>query len=489
MQEMLDKVLETIKRYRLIENGDKIVAGVSGGPDSVCLLHVLHTLSGKMDLTIHAIHINHRLRGSESDADEAFTREICSKLGINLRSLAFDIEEMSRKEGISLEEAGRETRYREFERFADEIATWDRGTGSSSQSWDKEPVPLSHVKIAVAHNKNDQAETILMNLFRGTGLTGLTGMEHIRGRIIRPLLSITRKEIEKYCEENSLGYRIDSSNLKGDYTRNRIRLDLIPAIEKSFGTDLTEALHRMSLLLKNDGSYLEAEAGKAFDSCLDGFAAGCVTLKLKELKQLHPALAGRVLRIAVSRIKGDLKGIESKHIEDMAALVDKSRTGSVIQLPRGLRAGISYSVLKVYCQKAPVERDFSYALAVPGITYAEKIKASVEASMESLSPNVDKYERIGYNSLEQFFDYDSLKRGINIRNRRVGDIFAPYRSNGSKRLKEYFIDNKIPREKRDEIPLIASNEEVVWIIGHKISDKFKVTENTKRVLRLKVKML
>ncbi len=468
MQEMLDKVLETIKRYRLIENGDRVVAGVSGGPDSVCLLHVLHTLSGKMDLKIYAIHINHKLRGSESDADEAFTREICSKLGINLRSLAFDIEEMSRKEGISLEEAGRETRYREFERFANEIAAR---------------------KIAVAHNKNDQAETILMNLFRGTGLTGLTGMEYIRGRIIRPLLSITRKEIEKYCEENSLGYRIDSSNLKGDYTRNRIRLDLIPAIEKSFGKDLTEALHRMSLLLKNDSSYLEAEAGKAFDSCLDRIAGECVTLKLKELKQLHPALAGRVLRIAISRIKGDLKGIESKHIEDMAALVDKSRTGSVIQLPRGLRAGISYSVLKVYCQKAPVERDFSYDLVVPGVTYAEKIKASIEASMESLSPNVDKYERIGYNSLEQFFDYDSFKRGINIRNRRVGDAFAPYRSNGSKRLKEYFIDNKIPREKRDEIPLIASDEEVVWIIGHKISDKFKVTENTKRVLRLKVKML
>ena len=228
MQEMLDKVVEAIKRYKLIENGDKIVTGVSGGPDSVCLLHVLHVLAGKMNIKVFAIHINHMLRGSESDADEAFTREICSKMGINLRSLAFDINEVSRKERISLEEAGRETRYREFQRFADEIGA---------------------ARIAVAHNKNDQAETILMNLFRGTGLQGLTGMDYIRGRIIRPLLSITRHEIERYCEENSLGYRIDSSNLKGDFTRNRIRLELIPEINKSFGTDLTESINRMALLL------------------------------------------------------------------------------------------------------------------------------------------------------------------------------------------------------------------------------------------------
>ncbi|NJD02410.1 MAG: tRNA lysidine(34) synthetase TilS, partial [Ruminiclostridium sp.] len=407
VQEMLDKVVETIKRYKLIENGDKIVAGVSGGPDSVCLLHVLNILSGKMDIKVLAIHINHKLRGFESDADEAFTQEICRKMGINLRSLAFDISELSGKEGISLEEAGRETRYREFQRFADE-------TGAA--------------KIAVAHNKNDQAETILMNLFRGTGLQGLTGMDYMYGRIIRPLLSISRHEIETYCKDNSLGFRVDSSNLKGDFTRNRIRLDLIPEINKNFNTDLTEAMHRMALLLKNDNNYLEADAQKAFNTCLDKFANGCVRLKLKELKLLHPALAGRVFRIAVSCIKGDLKGIESKHIEDITELVDKNRTGSSIQLPKGIRAGISYSVLKIYIEKAVAKSDFDYELAVPGFAYFDEVMASVETSIDSLCPNIDKYERIGYNSLEQFFDYDRIKEGINIRNRRVGDIFTPYRS-------------------------------------------------------------
>ncbi len=467
MHEMLDKVVETIRRYQLIENGETVVTGVSGGPDSVCLLHVLHLLSGRLGIKVLAIHINHGLRGRESDGDEAFTREICSNLGINLRCLAFDINEVSRKEGISLEEAGRETRYREFQRFADE-------TGAA--------------RIAVAHNKNDQAETVLMNLLRGTGLQGLTGMDYIRGRIIRPLLDVSRREIEKYCEENSLGYRIDSSNLKGDFTRNRIRLDLIPGINKSFGTDLTESVHRMALLLKSDNSYMELEAQKAFSRCLDTDSNGCVALKLKELKLLHPALTARVIRIAVGRIKGNLKGIESKHVEDITALLKKSRTGSAIQLPFGIRAGISYGVLKVFMERPSTDKEFEYELEVPGFASLDEIPLSIKSSLESLCPNIDKYERIGYNSLEQFFDYDRMNKGINIRNRRIGDVFAPYGSNGSKKLKEYFIDNKVPREKRDGIPLIASANEVVWIIGHKISDKFKVTENTKRVLKLTVKM-
>lgn len=462
---MLDKVVETITRHRLIENGDKIVAGISGGPDSVCLLHLLHTLSEKINIKVYAIHINHKLRGSESDADEAFTFEICNKLGIYLRCLAFDIDEISRMERISLEEAGRETRYREFERFADE-------TGA--------------VKIAVAHNKNDQAETVLMNLLRGTGLQGLAGMDYMRGRIIRPLLDISRHEIESYCEDNSLGYRIDSSNLERDYTRNRIRLELIPEINKSFGTDLTESIHRMSLLLRNDNSFMEAEAVKAYDSSLEKCENGCVSLKLNELKLLHPALSGRVLRIAISRIKGDLKGIESKHIEDIAELLNKNRTGSVIQLPKRIRAGISYSSLKIYTEKTTTKIIFNYELNIPGYTLIDEIRASVDASIESISLNDDKYKRISYNSLVQFFDYDRLKKGMNIRNRQDGDIFTPYRSNGSKKLKEYFIDNKIPRGKRDEIPLITTYNEVIWIIGYKISDKFKVTENTKRVLKLNV---
>lgn len=461
---MLDKVLETIARRSLIESGDKIVAGVSGGPDSVCLLHVLHSLSAKINIKVFAIHINHGLRGDESDADEAFTQKMCDKMGIYLRSLAFDISEASRKEKVSLEEAGREIRYREFERYASEIGA---------------------AKIAVAHNKNDQAETVMMNILRGAGLKGMAGMDYQRGRIIRPLLDISRHDIEKYCEENNLSYRIDSSNLKAEFTRNRLRLETIPGINKSFGVDLTETLHRMASILKNDSSFLEEAALKAFNGCFSEYGNNYVALNIKGIRNLHPALFSRVVLIAVSRIKGDLKDIGSKHIEDIIELVNKGRTGSVIQLPENIRAGISYNLLKFYTEKIKLKNAFSYELKIPGLTYISETAAYIDASIGSRSSEVDKYMRISYNSLEQFFDYDRLKRGINIRNRQEGDIFAPFKSRGTKKIKEYFIDNKIPRDKRDEIPLITMGSEVVWIIGYKISDKFKVTENTKTILRLK----
>ena len=183
VKEMLDRILKTIASHKLVEDGDSVIAAVSGGPDSVCLLHALHALSARLNIKLLAVHINHRLRGAESEADEAYTRELCNKLGIYLHCRAFDILEISRNEGISLEEAGREARYREFELFADAAGA---------------------AKIAVAHNKNDQAETVLMNIIRGTGLAGLAGMEYKRGRIIRPLLDVPRCEIERYCAENLL---------------------------------------------------------------------------------------------------------------------------------------------------------------------------------------------------------------------------------------------------------------------------------------------
>ena len=245
----------------------------------------------------------------------------------------------------------------------------------------------------------------------------------------------------------------------------------------------------MALLARRDNDFLEETALKAYEACLEGCGTGYVLLKPDELKRLHPAVFNRVLRVAVNHVKGDLKGIESKHIEDIARLVSRNRTGASIQLPKGIRAGVSYGVLKIYAgNKAGEKLYFSRRLDIPGSNDVAEIGAVMETSVESMLLTVDKYERIGYNSLEQFFDYDRLKEGINIRNRRDGDIFTPHRSNGSKKLKEYFIDNKIPREKRDEIPLIALDNDIVWIIGYKISDKFKVTENTKRVLKLTYKV-
>jgi len=462
------RVLSTIKSHGLIEDGDGIVIGVSGGPDSVCLLHVLFLLSQQFNLKLYAAHINHMLRGKESDEDENYVRELCLKFGIPLFVERFDVARISKDKGVSTEEAGREIRYNFFYTVASKV-------GAS--------------KIAVAHNKNDQAETILMNIMRGSGLDGLKGIEYKRDMIIRPLLDIERKDIESYCREHQLNPRIDSTNLEGVYTRNKVRLDLIPHIDRLFKINITDSLCKMSNLIKDDLDFLADAASKSYEQCLERATKEEIILNLEMLKRYHPAMQKRVARQAIKSLRGDLKSIGSIHIYDIVNLIREGKTGSEIHLPNGIKADISYGSLRVYFadSRNMVHYDFNEPIVIPGTTYIAQIKSSLESFIENCAANVEHYSNIRYNSLVQFFDYDKLKKGINIRNRRDGDIFKPYKSNGTKKLKEYLIDNKIPREKRNMIPLIAMGNEIVWVIGYKISDKFKVTENTKVVLKLEFK--
>ncbi len=466
MSQLLEKIFDAITRHELIKKGDAVIAAVSGGPDSVCLLHVLFSLSGKLGIRLHAIHINHMLRGSESDADQRYAAELCGRLGIPFRAVAIDISGLSRSRGISLEEAGREARYAEFEKYADEAGA---------------------AVVAVAHNRNDQAETVLMHILRGSGLDGLAGMEFKRGRIIRPLLEADRAEIEEYCREQGLEPRTDSTNLKADFTRNRVRLKLIPYIDSNFNTDITGGLCRLSKLAGLDGGYLEECAAREYAAALEESGDGFVRLRLEALRRLHPAILGRVLRLALLGLTGSLKGIESVHLDMLSGLVSKGATGPVVQLPRNIRAGIIYGVLKIYLNKEErIHSVFSRKIEIPGTVKAGELNCSIKAEVLEKSSVVDKYGKLGYNSMVQFFDYDLLKEGINIRNRTAGDIFKPYKSNGTKKLKEFFIDSKIPRDIRDETPVIAIGNEVIWVAGFKISDKFKVTENTKTVLKLEI---
>lgn len=463
-EELSLKVYNTIKQHKLIQDGEGIVVGISGGPDSVCLLHLLHSLSDELKIRLFAVHINHMLRGEESEADEHYVRRFCAELGIPLFVDREDVKGLSLKKGISLEEAGRQVRYDRFSRYVEK-------TGAS--------------KIAVAHNRNDQAETVLMNLMRGCGIDGLKGMEYCSGRIIRPLLDIGRDDIEAYCREYSLDPRTDSSNLTGVYMRNRVRLELIPYMEKLYGCDIIESINRMTLLLKDDSHFLEASAADSFNKCIAGCGDGTVILSISEITGLHPALQKRVVRLAIKAVKGNLKEIESSHVESILEICSRGKTGAQVCLPAGLAAVRSYGMLKLQRAESGKETpDFDVPLTVPGTTYVKEIGMSVDTRIEKRPESVEDFYNIGYNSLVQFLDYDKLNGGINIRNRRNGDVFKPYKSTGTKKLKEYFIDKKIPRDERRRIPLIAAGNEVVWVVGHKISDKFKVTENTKRVLRI-----
>lgn len=471
---MTDKVLKTIHKYNLIKKGETLIVGISGGPDSVCLLHLLYNLKEKLNIKIYGAHINHMIRGEQSDKDQEYVKHLCEELGISLFQRNYNIKEIAFKRGISHEEAGREVRYEFFELCSQEVKA---------------------DKIAVAHNKSDQAETILMNIIRGTGIDGLKGMNHCRGKVIRPLLDISREEIEMYCEEHKLKPRLDSTNLEDIYTRNRIRLNLIPYIDELFDTKVVNSIYRMSLLVRDDYDFIDYYTDEQYQQCVLKTEKDAIYLLIEQVSKRHPALIKRIIRKTIFNLKGSLKEIESIHVEDVFKLCTEGRTGSVIHLPQDIRAEKSYNVLKIfrYNHKEYIP-DFEKPVIIPGTTelFEQKflIKADIidicciDSNTKEKLGFIENYKNIGYNSLIQFFDYDILTMGINIRNRRNGDIFNPYKSSGTKKLKEFFIDNKIPRDIRRKIPLISLENEIVWIVGYKISDKYKVTENTKRVIKL-----
>ncbi len=500
VRQFQQKVLDTIRTYNLTGDGESVLAGVSGGPDSVCLLHVLHSLSDILNIKLYAIHINHMLRGDEAKADEDYAAAVCRELGVPFSVSYADVAALARERGMSVEEAGREARYREFERYSK---------------------ALSAAKIAVAHNRNDQAETVMMHIIRGTGTAGLVGMDYIRGKIIRPLLNTKRSDIERYCREAGLHPRTDSSNLTEDYTRNRIRLGLIPYINGQFGVNMTDSLVRLSENAAEDNRYLDACAREAYAKAVvfkeegreepdkverveldkakraglykagrvEPDKTGQIELDLGKLREMDPAIRSRVMKMAIAHISGTSNGVGSVHYRMLSDLISGGATGSCAELPNGIRASVSYGILRMFVEglgaghnKPPV-LPFSTAVVIPGITPVPELGAEIFAEVVS-ADNIDKCETLGYNPLVQYFDYARLNRGINIRNRKNGDIFKPYKSNGTRKLKEFFIDIKIPREIRDSIPIVCADNEVVWVVGYKISDKFKVTENTKSILKL-----
>lgn len=462
MNTLLDKVKQAIEKHDLLQPGDGIVVGVSGGADSVCLLHVLHQLQEEWHLSLYPVHVNHMLRGEESMGDEAYVQQLCQDMHLLLQVFRIDIAAAAEQQGLSLEEAGRDARYAVFQSAAEKAGAQ---------------------RIAVAHHRNDVAETVLMNLLRGSGLDGLKGMDWKRGSIIRPLLETERSEIEAYCTFHQLQSRIDSSNKLSIYTRNKIRLDVIPFIDQTMGSHLVRSLSRMAGLVREDIEFLEAETQKAYQRCTRSQENAEVELKLDVLAALHRSLQRRVLRMAVEQVKGNLKGIESVHVEQVLMLGAIGRTGAELHLPGNVRVSKSYDTLKICLQyRQQLAGEFGMIIAVPGKTYVEKKNAFIQAQfVEGLQ---NKLPTVSQKSLVQFFDYDKLAMGISIRNRRQGDIFQPFGFAGTKKLKEFFIDEKIPREQRDHIPLLALDEEIVWVIGYRTGERFRVGAHTKKILRL-----
>lgn len=467
----LEQVKNDILAQNLLKPGAKVIIGVSGGADSVCLLKVLSDLKNELKIELLVVHINHGLRGYEANNDQKYVEKLCQDWLIPLKIYFVDIKKLATKLGISEEEAGRIARYKIFANVLKMI---------------------SGDYIAVAHNREDQAETVMMNILRGSGIDGLCGMPVKRGEIIRPLLNVSRADIEKYLEENKIFYCTDSTNKGVEYTRNRIRNELFPKIEELFDVNPANQLIRLSKLIEDDRDFLENEARKSYYEILLS-DSDSLELSLPGLVSLSNAIRKRIIRIAWERISNSRKNIEAIHVDQIITLCQNNRTGKVVHLPKGFSVSISYDRLIFAKGGKKNSKSYSYPVKREGLTVVEEANGALESCVLSKEEYLEKNQNENKeNSLIQFFDLDKLKNGVEIRSRKEGDRIRPYTTTvgvkgftvGDKKLKDYFIDKKIPRQQRDKIPLIASGNRVVWIVGMRTSEEFRAREETKNIWML-----
>ncbi|WP_446898049.1 tRNA lysidine(34) synthetase TilS [Clostridium sp. LBM24168] len=454
---MLETVLDTIKKNNMFDKKDKVIVAVSGGPDSLCLLHILYTLREKLGILLCVVHLNHGLRGKEADEDEEFVREFCKKINVGFRSKKVNINKIAREYNISSESAGRKVRYEFFDEVKKEIG--------------------AH-KIAIAHNANDQAETVLMRIMRGSGLEGLTGIKAVRSdTFVRPLINNTRYEIEQYCRENKLNPRIDKTNFQTIYSRNKVRLELIPYIEKNFNRNIIRTLNRLSDIIKVDSDYLNRISQEKFKKYCDITSEKVIISKEAFLED--ESIISRILRLALQKVSGYLHNFERIHIMDIIR-IQNHPTGKQLMLPNSIVVLNNYGSIII---KKNIEK---YAQHINNYILHEGINNISEYNCKVyINTYYGKYNRYkGKDRYIEYFDLDKVKGDIVLRNRKEGDRFRPLGMDGSKKLKNMFIDLKIAKDKRENIPLICFGKDIGWVVGYRISDLFKVDESTRNILAI-----
>lgn len=463
---MQGRVRAYAEKYHMIQPGGRTVAGVSGGPDSVCLLFLLKDLCEEKKNRLSAVHVHHGLRGKEADEDEAFVRELCGQLQVPLTVVSFDVRKRAEEEKLTLEEAGRLCRYEAFHREAER---------------------LGGAQIAVAHHEDDQAETVLFHLFRGTGLRGLCGMEPVRGDIIRPLLGVSRKEILDWLKERGIPWRTDSTNEETEYTRNKLRREIFPLVHAEINPRASVHTAELAEELRQTERYLERQAEEAFAACVTVQDDGLLADR-EELLRLDPVIASRVARRMMESM-GGLKDIDRVHIRLILELAEK-QTGRKIDLPGGIQAKREYGQIRLSKKEASAgEDEKEKAGSDKKETFHPDIPGTVRvgARMWRFSlENAQKDKIIPEKTYTKWFDYDRIKRYLEIRRKNPGDYLEINKEHGRKKLKAYLRDEKIPAAQREKLWLLADGEHILWIPGHRISEGYKVTAETKRILKVQI---
>ena len=514
LEQIEKKVFSYMEKHHMIAPGDKIVLGVSGGADSVCLLFLLLEYAKKVPLSLTVVHVNHGIR-PDAGEDADYVQALCETYDLPFYPVEEDVPAKVRLEKCSEEDAGRRVRYEAFGRVASEVGA---------------------TKIAVAHNCDDNAETMMLHLFRGSGLDGLCGIAPMRGvtsevtadadnkratggkvlQLIRPILCLRRKEIEEYLKAREISWRNDSTNEQDAYTRNRIRHHITPYVEQHIVAHATDRMGRTAEVLQETADFLEQETMAALERCLceehvpevtGGGSLGENPVMARENKtgrivihrdiflSLHPAIQKRLLLKLAKELSPTGKDILSVHVEDMLERIRQEGNKSV-NLPFGIVVRRQYD--KVILEKGVVPKMPEFIRPDAGQEYrTAAINMDKDAvyelgewgKLEISHLFEEKYQEVPTNQYTKWFDYDKIKECIEIRTRRQGDYFTISDGAGGsshKSLKDYMITAKIPKELRDRIPVLAVGSHVLWLVGYRISEDFKVSENTGRIVQAKL---
>lgn len=447
---MLNKVSDFIKENKLLLGCDHVIVGLSGGADSVCLFLVLSKLLENSKIGLRAVHVHHGIRGEEADRDLDFCRALCKNKGIELREYFFNVKAYAALHNMTCEEAGRTLRYNAFSSVA---AEYDNS------------------RIAVAHHMDDQAETVIFNMCRGSGIRGMRGMLAQNGQIIRPLLCCSRKDIEEYLETEGQTYCTDSTNATDEYSRNIIRHQIIPRLSENVNEQAVKNIASMAGYVASAVDYLDEAVTEEYSRCAVDLEDGIL---LKKLDETNPFIAKELIRKAVGVIAGGLKDISSTHIENIYQLL-KLQSGKAVDVR-----------LECFARKTQ-----------DGLLIARKTEAVARAPLTVNPPEeVDYYghkfvfwleewntdRKISNDIYTKQFDYDKIKNGVCLRNRKEGDFLVVDDIGHRKKLKAYFIDKKISERERNNYILLAEENHILWIVGERISSHYKIDDSTTRVL-------
>ena len=459
-EKMLRKVEQFIDQWEMLSENDVVIVGVSGGADSVALLLILDELRKNRKFSIHVVHVNHGIRGADAAHDESYVQQLCEARGISFSCVRVDVPVYAKEQKISEEEAGREVRRNAFQKAMKDY----NGT-----------------KIALAHHQEDNAETFFLNLARGSKLKGLGGIYPVKGEYIRPLLCVGRKEIETFLEERNVKYCMDATNLEDTYMRNRIRNHVLPYFRDHINDKTVEHVNAAMEYLREVQGYLEEQQQIAYEAIVSK-EKNAIVLKKEPFGKTPEIIRKMVIRCALAEMAGREKDLEETHIHAVAQLMQK-QTGRRLDLPYGLTAKRSYEGIVIGRKtKVPEAENILEITLKDGACWKYEDKTISCRIFEKPEGEVFVPKK----TFTKWFDYDIIKGNVSVRTRRPGDKIVIDADHHSKKLKSFYIDEKIPSEKRNHIPVLAIDKDILWVIGYRQSKNYQVTKETKTIVEIVV---